>query len=77
MYVKSGYKAMVHVLRNTTKPHYIPQKHLELLLPYLVCPMLALRLTPSLLSSTKLLSPFLSQVTKGVSLRGRHLIIIL
>ena len=24
---KSGHKTMVHVMRNTSKPHYVPQKH--------------------------------------------------
>ena len=58
---KSGHKTMVHVMRkNTSKPHYIPQKHSKLRSPYLVGPMLALPLTPRLLSSTKLLLLFVT-----------------
>ena len=28
---KSDHKTMVHVMRNTSKPHYIPQKHFPLI----------------------------------------------
>ena len=64
MYVKSGHKTKVHVMRNTSKLHYIPQKHSKLLSPYLVCPMLALPLALILLSFTKLL-PFFVTNDKG------------
>ena len=61
MYVKSGHKTMVHVMRkNIIKSSLHPSKHSKLLSPYLVCPMLALPLKKRLLSSTKLLHFFVT-----------------
>ena len=55
---KSGHKTIVHVMRKEyIKTSLPPSKKLS---PYLVSPMLALSLTPRLLSSTKLLPLFVT-----------------
>ena len=62
MYLKSGHKTMVHVMRKEYKKNITTslKSTQELLSPYLVCPMLALSIIPRLLSSTKLLSLFVT-----------------
>ena len=69
MYVKSGHKTMVHVTRKEyIKAYHIPKKKNTRVLhsPYLV----ALPLTPKLLSSTKLLPLFFTSDKRCITERS-------
>ena len=78
MATRPVYKKIMYLKRkkSTYKPHYIPQRdiHTSPNKKKKKSPILTLPLSTRLISNQNY-SPFLSRMTKGKSLRGRHLVI--